>query len=252
MYIKHKQKHKHSIKNIMNTYTTYYIQLITVLCIVCATMAFTTSTSSRTISIRTPHKVPVDSFYNRYYDQQQNNDKNKLRTGADSALSMGMFDQDDGSELNGTNRLFACLPYLVPLLDGDSFGKYIYMRIPPLKIVEQIFLGPFVRLDETIPFFGFGLFLALVFLSRNTNISRGVRFNMQQALLIDIALIFPDLIGSAMSKNTPMFLIEPATNFVFYAYATSIGYSIISNLSGKTPRGIPVISEAADRAVGPF
>ena len=196
-------------------------------------------------------RVSNGSSLSRSGQKPTKNGLMKTNSIANTALNMGMFDQDD-SELNGTDRLFACLPYIVPLLDGDQFGRFIYMRIPPLKMFEQIFLGPFIRLDDTIPFFGFGLFLGLVFLSRNTGISRGVRFNMQQAILIDIALIFPELIGSAMSKNTPMFLIEPATNFVYYAYVASIGYSIFSNLSGKTPRGIPFISEAADRAIGPF
>jgi len=153
-----------------------------------------------------------------------------------SVLKMGMFDQDDDGDLNLSDRFLSCLPYVLPLTDGDQFGRFIFMRIPPLKVLDQILVGPFVQLDHSIPFFGFGLFLALVFLSRDTSLSRGVRFNMQQAILIDIVLIFPDLIGSAMSKNTPLYLVEPATNFIFYCYAAACGYSIVSNLAGKTPR----------------
>ena len=135
---------------------------------------------------------------------------------------------------------------------GDQFARFIYMRIPPLKVAEQIFLGPLISLDSSVPFFGFALFLGLVVLARNTSISRGVRFNIQQAILIDIALIFPDLIGSFAPKNIPLAIVEPCNNFVFYAYASAVGYSIFSNIRGKTPREIPFISEAADRAVGPF
>lgn len=174
-----------------------------------------------------------------------------LKTPSTTALNMGMFDKND-EEVAGQEKIIACLPYILPLLDGDKFGKFIYMRIPPLHVLEQIFLGPLLRLDASIPFFGFGLFLLLALGGRNPELSRSIRFNVQQAILIDIALIFPDLLGSTMSKSAPMFLVEPCTNFVFYAYAAACGYSIFSNLTGKTPKSIPIISEAAERAVGPF
>ena len=35
-----------------------------------------------------------------------------------TVLQMGMFDQDDG-EIAGSDKLLACLPYLLPLLDGE-------------------------------------------------------------------------------------------------------------------------------------
>eukprot|EP00814_Leptocylindrus_danicus_P011745 CAMPEP_0116005336 /NCGR_PEP_ID=MMETSP0321-20121206/1111_1 /TAXON_ID=163516 /ORGANISM="Leptocylindrus danicus var. danicus, Strain B650" /LENGTH=217 /DNA_ID=CAMNT_0003473757 /DNA_START=41 /DNA_END=694 /DNA_ORIENTATION=+ len=174
-----------------------------------------------------------------------------LKTPSTTVLNMGMFDRND-EEVFGQEKIISCLPYILPLMDGDKFGRYIYMRFPPLHVLEQIFLGPLVRIDQAVPFFGFGLFLVLALGGRNPELSRSIRFNVQQAILIDIALIFPELIGSAMSKSTPMYLVEPCTNFVFYAYAAACGYSIFSNLTGKTPKGIPIISEAAERAVGPF
>lgn len=127
------------------------------------------------------------------------------------------------------------------------------MRFPPLGIVDQIVLGPLLNIYHSVPFLGLILFVVLSFGSRNTDMARGVRFNAQQAILIDIALIFPEILGSAMaSQPIPRYLVEPATNFVYYTYMAMIIYSVASNLSGKKPNQIPVISEAAEMAVGPF
>lgn len=155
------------------------------------------------------------------------------------------------SEIEGTDRIVSCLPYLLPVLDGDKFGRYIYARVPPLGFADAILLGPLKIAYNSIPFLGFGIFIALSVLSRNPNLSRGVRFNMQQAILLDIVLIFPSLFGS-LGMNFPRILAEPASNFVYYGLVASVGYAVISNLQGKTPNEIPIVSEAAEAQTGPF
>lgn len=171
-----------------------------------------------------------------------------------SSTSLSMWNNGSGNQIYGRDRLTSCIPYVLPLLDGDKFGKYIYMRVPPLHAVEQVLLGPLLQVYHSIPFFGFVVFLLLTFGSRNTSLSRGVRFNMQQAVLIDIALIFPDILGglSSIGGGLPRFLVEPSTNFVYYTFIACVIYSITSNISGKRPDQIPWISEAAERAIGPF
>jgi hypothetical protein len=169
-----------------------------------------------------------------------------------SSTSLSMRGRNS-NEIEGADRILACLPYLLPLLDGDKFGRYIYARIPPLGLADAIVLGPFKVLWQSIPFLGFGVFIALSVLSRNPNLSRGVRFSMQQAVLLDIILIFPSLFGSVLGGNIiPRILAEPASNFVYYGLVASVGYAIVSNLQGKTPNQIPIISEAAESQVGPF
>ncbi len=48
--------------------------------------------------------------------------------------------------------------------------------------------------------------------------SRGVRFNAQQAALIDVALVFPELIASSFENEPdfPRYIAEPCSNFVYY------------------------------------
>ena len=58
------------------------------------------------------------------------------------------------------DRIFACLPYLLPLLDGLKYGRYLFDQFPPLKLIF-IPLAPLLQIEREIPFFGFILFLAL-------------------------------------------------------------------------------------------
>ena len=163
-----------------------------------------------------------------------------------------MWRQDD--ELQGSDRLKACVPYILPLLDGDQFGRYIYQRIPPLGTINELFFEPLVNIYHKIPFLGVGLFVALTLGTRfNTDMNRNVRFNAQQAALIDVALIFPELFGSSIADQPiPRSIMEPCTNFVWYAYMSACIYCIYSNLRGKKPDQLPYISGSADMMVGPF
>mmetsp|Transcript_6158 Transcript_6158/g.8989 ORF Transcript_6158/g.8989 Transcript_6158/m.8989 type:complete len:236 (+) Transcript_6158:160-867(+) len=171
-----------------------------------------------------------------------------------STTRLPMWNNDNDNRIYGRDRITSCIPYVLPLLDGDQFGKYVYMRIPPLHAIDRVLLGPLLEIYHSIPFFGLGVFLLLSFGSRNTNLSRSVRFNMQQAVLIDIALIFPELFGSLtnVGGGLPQFLVEPSTNFVYYTFISCVLYSIVSNISGKKPNEIPWISQAAEMSIGPF
>jgi hypothetical protein len=163
-----------------------------------------------------------------------------------------MFSSDE--ELEGSDRYKACVPYLLPLMDGDGFGKYIYERIPPLGFLDSLFIGPLYENFSQIPFLGLILFVALTIGTQgNTDMSRGVRFNAQQAALVDISLVVPELVSSAFDgEDIPRYLAEPCMNFVWIAYMSMVLYSIFTNLRGKKPDQIPFISGYSDMMVGPF
>ena len=142
----------------------------------------------------------------------------------------------------------------LPLLEGDMFGKYIYERVPPLKFLDDLLLSPLVSIFDSFPFLGLILFLLISLGSRNVDgMSRAVRFNAQQAVLIDVALIIPSLIGAGLDGvGVPRIYEEIGSNFVYYALMSSILYSVFMNLRGAKPNGIPYLSSAADYITGPF
>jgi hypothetical protein len=158
-------------------------------------------------------------------------------------------------EIDGLDRFKACIPYLLPLLDGELFGRYIYERIPPLGFLDSLFIGPLYDIYKDIPFLGLILFVALTLGTRgNTDMNWNVRFNAQQAALIDVALVFPELIGSAFEgEDIPRYLVEPCMNFVWYAYMSAVLYCIYSNVvMKKKPDQIPWISSYAAALTGPI
>jgi hypothetical protein len=165
---------------------------------------------------------------------------------------MGMWSQDD--ELRGSDKLKACVPYFLPLIDGDQFAHYIYDRVPALGALNDFFLGPILAISHNVPFFGTALFVALTIGTRfNTDMNRNVRFSAQQAALIDVTLILPELIGSGDSgEPLPRALLEPCNNFVFYVYMSAVIYSVVSNLNGKKPDQIPFLSAYSELMVGPM
>lgn len=173
------------------------------------------------------------------------------KTSSPSAL-LGMFDRDQ--DLVGKDRLKACIPYLLPLIDGDQFGVFIYDRIPVLGMFDYVTIRPLSDLAFNVPFLTATLFVALTIGTRfNWDMDRNIRFSAQQAALIDIALLAPQLIASSLQgESLPRTLVEPACNFVWFTYMTAVVYSVYSNLRGKRPDKIPFISAYADQLVGPI
>ncbi|KAL7477447.1 hypothetical protein ACHAW6_003252 [Cyclotella cf. meneghiniana] len=159
----------------------------------------------------------------------------------------------DEGDIRGPDRIKSCIPYVLVMIDGDAFGKYIYERIPPLGTLDYVLLRPIVEGVQAAPFLGVVLFALFALGPRLTNQSREVRFNAQQAVFLDIAILFPTLIGEALvDAHLPRAFLEPAANFVWYTYVSAVVYCVSSNLRGKIPNQIPFISRAADTAIGPF
>jgi len=150
---------------------------------------------------------------------------------------------------SGTDKLVSVLPYLFPLLDTLQFARFLVIGNPdnPLAIAISIIYA----LYRSIPFGGFIAFFALSFLSSNPTINRLVRFNMQQAIFLDIALFFPGLLaglyallGSGLGLQLPPAVTELGTDAVFFTMVAAVAYASVSSLLGITPDKLPIISQA--------
>lgn len=168
-----------------------------------------------------------------------------------SKLVEARKDMLNDKEPSTTDKVVSVLPYLFPLLDSLQFGRFLLTENADNPFV--MILALLYTLYKAVPFSGFVSFLALNVLSSNPSLNRLVRFNMQQAIFVDIALFFPGLlaalfglIGSGAGFQIPPGLAELGSDVIFGAMLLTIGYASVSSLLGITPNKIPVISQAVD------
>lgn len=142
------------------------------------------------------------------------------------------------------DRIFACLPYLLPLIEGTAFGFLLLNQFPPLAtaFLPVLVLGQFYR---AIPFGSLIIFFALFLLVvRNEKISHFIRFNTMQAILLDIVIFLFSIILQIL---TPVpgtsFAVETLANTLFLGVVVAVAYSVIQSSLGRYAE-IPAISEA--------
>jgi len=147
------------------------------------------------------------------------------------------------------DKIVSVLPYLFPLLDGLQFGRFLLNGQESNPLVGA--LAVIYTLYRSVPFSGFIVFFLLNFLSSNPSLNRLVRFNMQQAIFLDIALFFPgliaavySLIASGFGGGIPPAVTELGTDAMFITLLATIAYSTISSALGIEPDKIPFISQA--------
>lgn len=163
------------------------------------------------------------------------------------------------------DRIFACLTYLVPLLEVMLFGSFLFALVPSISLLFTPFLmllpiyfyriGSFPVVELAV---FFGLFVGVV---RNESLGHFLRFNAMQALLITIALFVVravlDLLGifqapfaaSGYGGNSWLALANVGLtglllSVLFIATVTAVIFAIVQTLRSLYAE-IPVISEAA-------
>ena len=150
-----------------------------------------------------------------------------------------------------SDKVVSVLPYLFPLMDGLQYGRFLLGADDAGANPFVIILAVLYSLYRSIPFSGFVAFFALNFLSGNPSINRLVRFNMQQAIFLDIALFFPSLLiglGGLIMQGAGSSVTNVAgelfSDVMFGTLLLTLAYCAVSSLFGKEPDSIPLISQA--------
>ncbi len=143
-----------------------------------------------------------------------------------------------------SDRVFASLPYLLPLVEVLVFGKFLIGQFP---IIGVLFLPllPLLSIYRVNSFVPLLIFLALfIFVVRNEKINHFIRFNTMQAILLDIVIflcnIITDVIGLVPSSD---FAVQTLYTTIFLGIVGAAIYSIAQSLLGRYAE-IPAISEA--------
>ena len=142
------------------------------------------------------------------------------------------------------DRIFASLPYSLPLIEALTFGATLLSQFPVLQILFVPLL-PFIAIYSAIPFGGIVIFFALFFLVvRNERIPHFIRFNTMQALLLSIAIVlFGYLLGLVGIVPGAGFAIQTLSTTIFLGVVIASVYSIAQSLFGRYAE-IPAISDA--------
>lgn len=150
-----------------------------------------------------------------------------------------------------SDKVVSVLPYLFPLMDGLQYGRFLLGSDDAGANPFVVILALLYSLYRSIPFSGFVAFFALNILSGNPSINRLVRFNMQQAIYLDIALFFPSLvigigglITSGAGVAVPSGVGEIFSDVMFGTLLLTLAYCSVSSFFGKEPDSIPIISQA--------
>ncbi|XP_060209087.1 protein TIC 20-v, chloroplastic [Lycium barbarum] len=158
--------------------------------------------------------------------------------------------KNNNDSADGPDRLISAITYFYPFFDGIQYGKYVITQFAPIQTLIQP-LVPAIRVFKSFPLNGLLVFFTLYFIVvRNQNFSRYVRFNTMQAIVLDVLLIFPDLLERSFNPKDGLGLdlMMSFDSTVFLFLLVSLVYGSSSCLLGQLPR-LPIVAEAADRQV---
>ncbi|EFJ40036.1 hypothetical protein VOLCADRAFT_108369 [Volvox carteri f. nagariensis] len=168
-------------------------------------------------------------------------------------VARSLFDNKNGDDFG--DRIIAALPFLLPLLDGLPYAKFIMIQYP---FVARAFapVAPLMYIYHAFPFAPFLVFLAIYNgIVNNTSLPRFVRYHAMQAVLLDVLLIIPQVIlndvWKAPSDELGLQAYILAYNTLFLFTAVCSAYGMGSCLVGLTAR-LPLVAEAADYQVRDF
>lgn len=150
-----------------------------------------------------------------------------------------------------TDRVFACIAYLLPVLDVLGFvgipllGSGSFLA-PLIALIIQPLL-PLLIFYYTTPFLPLAVFFALYLLVvRNETIAHFIRFNVMQSILFGIVLsLFSILWQYALAGIFSGTLVQDTLfNTIFLGTIVAVGYAVVQSALGRYAE-IPTISDAA-------
>jgi hypothetical protein len=142
------------------------------------------------------------------------------------------------------DRIFACLPYLLPVVEVFLYGRFLLQQFPVLGLLFVPLL-PLLRIYYGVRYAGLIIFFVLfLFVVRNAKISHFVRFNTMQAIMLDIVVfLFSILTDVVRLVPASGFALQTLYTTIFLGILVASLYSIVQCLTGRYAE-IPALSEA--------
>jgi hypothetical protein len=154
------------------------------------------------------------------------------------------------------DRFLSALAYLLPLSIGVFFGLFLIQEFPILKLIT-IPVAPVLMLYGSLgPFSGILIFMVLFFLVvRNERIAHFIRFNVMQAILLEIALTIVSILAQTfgmtllpvlaqVGDSQILLLVKTLASAIFLGTVAAVVYGIVQCALGLYPDQIPAVSDA--------
>ncbi|CAN0231800.1 unnamed protein product [Ectocarpus sp. 12 AP-2014] len=161
------------------------------------------------------------------------------------AVVVSPGDINDGPA-TAADKALSGLPYLLPLADGILFAAHLCGAFPEQTAWAQPLAAVLLTL-RSLPFATLIGFLSLSIGSSNPQVNKLVRFNMQQAINLDIALILPGVVGAITGalRGADAVKLAPLANagsdVVFVALLAAVAYSVGTSATGSFPDKLPLL-----------
>ena len=157
------------------------------------------------------------------------------------------------SSVDYLDRLYAALPYLLPITAVVAFGAFLFLQFP---VLQDVFF-PVFKLNQilSISILDFisirfvAWFCVFIFVVRSFKVNHFVRFNAMQALLLDIIVALMSAIVQVLSLILGNFAFFPfmlqiIASVTFLGITAAFIYSTFQCVLGKYAE-IPIVSEVA-------
>eukprot|EP00933_Yihiella_yeosuensis_P024851 TRINITY_DN19272_c0_g3_i1.p1 TRINITY_DN19272_c0_g3~~TRINITY_DN19272_c0_g3_i1.p1 ORF type:complete len:455 (-),score=74.72 TRINITY_DN19272_c0_g3_i1:442-1806(-) len=157
--------------------------------------------------------------------------------------------EDVNDDRGAGPRFLGAFAYFLPLAEAFKFVIPLLNYFPALGV----FLAPIVIFSailNAIPLGSLLVFIAFTFLAQWNQVPRLVRFNLEQAVLLDILLFIPGLVLGLMSASgagNDAFVIVGSI-FFFSMFAVCL-YAGSTTLSGEYPDGLGPISSTTKNVI---
>jgi uncharacterized membrane protein len=150
------------------------------------------------------------------------------------------------------DRCVALLPYLVPLLDGLRYSRFFFQQFPSTIFLLQP-LQPLAAAYYSIPFASLVSFFAIYLgLAENKNMSRFVRFNAMQAIIVDVCMVLPGMVEYVLSPGrmtgVAMEAYKLCYNAVWVTVLVAFCLAAVGCLSGQMFK-LPFVGDAAEMRI---
>jgi uncharacterized membrane protein len=149
------------------------------------------------------------------------------------------------SDISAADRFFACLPYLIPIIDVFRYGLKLMGTLPIFGSVYKVIL-PIMQIYYGLPMGSLAIFLLLFFLViRNPNVHRFVRFNTLQAIMLGIVITLGGLALSYLIvpvAGADSLLVEVLEKVMFLGVWAICLFAMIKSALGEYA-DVPQLSE---------